>query len=46
MSGGNSDTVFANIENTQNVKGIKDGYDYSKLDKYGLVRREPLSMTK
>jgi len=38
VSGSNVNTVFANIENKPNVKGIKDGFDYSKLDKYGLVK--------
>jgi DNA-directed RNA polymerase II subunit RPB2 len=37
---GNSttDKVFTNIENEANVTGTKPGYDYSKLDKYGLIR--------
>ena len=30
--------TFTNIENTINVVGTKPGYDYSKLDKYGLIR--------
>jgi DNA-directed RNA polymerase II subunit RPB2 len=30
--------VFTNIENEDNVVGLKSGYDYSKLDKYGLIR--------
>ena len=29
--------LFTNIENTTNVSGTKPGYDYSKLDQYGLV---------
>jgi len=32
------DKVFTNIENEANVVGTKPGYDYSKLDKYGLIR--------
>ena len=38
---GNDSTVeklFTNIENESNVVGTKDGYDYSKLDKYGLIK--------
>jgi len=38
---GNDSTVeklFTNIETESNVVGTKDGYDYSKLDKYGLIR--------
>ena len=31
-------TVFSNIENTPNMIGTKPGYDYSKLDKYGLIQ--------
>ena len=30
--------VFTNIENEDNVVGLKSGCDYSKLDKYGLIR--------
>jgi DNA-directed RNA polymerase II subunit RPB2 len=37
VSGSNVNTIFSNIESKPNVKGIKDGFDYSKLDKYGLV---------
>jgi DNA-directed RNA polymerase II subunit RPB2 len=33
-----SQKSFTNIENNINVVGTKPGYDYSKLDKYGLVR--------
>ena len=38
VSGSNVNTSFANIESKPNVKGIKDGFDYSKLDNYGLVK--------
>jgi DNA-directed RNA polymerase II subunit RPB2 len=38
VSGKNVNTIFANIESKPNVKNIKDGYDYSKLDKYGLIQ--------
>jgi len=31
-------TVFSNIENTPNMVGTKPGYDYSKLDKFGLIQ--------
>ena len=30
--------VLLNIENDANVLGTKPGYDYSKLDKYGVVK--------
>uniref|UniRef100_A0A6C0DRM1 DNA-directed RNA polymerase n=1 Tax=viral metagenome TaxID=1070528 RepID=A0A6C0DRM1_9ZZZZ len=30
--------LFTNIENESNVVGTKPGYDYSKLDKYGLIK--------
>jgi DNA-directed RNA polymerase beta subunit len=32
------DHVFTNIENEANVIGTKPGHDYSKLDKYGIIR--------
>jgi len=32
------DKVFTNIESDATVTGTKPGYDYSKLDKYGLIR--------
>ena len=38
VSGSNVNSFFANIESKPNVKGIKDGFDYSKLDSYGLVK--------
>jgi DNA-directed RNA polymerase II subunit RPB2 len=38
VSGSSVNTTFANIENKPNVKGIKEGFDYSKLDKYGIVQ--------
>jgi DNA-directed RNA polymerase II subunit RPB2 len=38
VSGNNVNTFFSNIESKPNVKGIKDGFDYSKLDKHGLVK--------
>jgi len=33
-----TDLKFTNIENENEVVGTKPGYDYSKLDKYGIVR--------
>jgi DNA-directed RNA polymerase beta subunit len=36
--GATIDKVFTNIESEANVVGTKPGYDYSKLDKYGLIR--------
>jgi DNA-directed RNA polymerase II subunit RPB2 len=38
VSGSNVNTSFANIESRPNVKGIKEGFDYSKLDKHGIVK--------
>lgn len=40
---GNSvmDSKFANIEN-ENVIGLKPGYDYSQLDKHGIIRENTL----
>ena len=35
---GKSETKFTNVTMEANAVGIKSGYDYSKLDKYGLVR--------
>jgi len=35
---GKSETKFVNMEIESNIVGIKSGYDYSKLDKYGLIR--------
>ena len=33
-----TDTKFTNIESDAEVVGTKPGYDYSKLDKYGVIR--------
>jgi len=33
-----TDIKFANIESESDVVATKPGYDYSKLDKYGLIR--------
>ena len=35
---GKSETKFVNVESESNIVGTKTGYDYSKLDKYGLIR--------
>jgi len=32
------DKTFTNIESEVSVVGTKDGYDYSKLDKYGIIK--------
>lgn len=37
VSKGTVNTVFANIQSKPDVRGLKEGFDYSKLDKYGLV---------
>jgi DNA-directed RNA polymerase II subunit RPB2 len=36
------ENIFTNIENDGSVLRTKPGYDYSKLDKYGLIREETL----
>jgi DNA-directed RNA polymerase II subunit RPB2 len=38
VSGSSVNTTFSNIETKPNVRGIKDGFDYSKLDTYGIVK--------
>ena len=37
-SGESSEKKFTNIETESNVIGMKPGFDYSKLDKYGIIR--------
>lgn len=37
VTGGTTNTVFADISK-ENVSGLKPGYDYSHLDKWGLVK--------
>jgi DNA-directed RNA polymerase II subunit RPB2 len=37
VASGSIDTIFANIEN-ESVIGKKPGYDYSELDKHGLIK--------
>ena len=36
------DKKFTNIEMESNVVGTKPGYDYSKLDKYGIIRENTI----
>jgi DNA-directed RNA polymerase II subunit RPB2 len=37
VAGSQTNTIFANVQSKPNVKKLKEGFDYSKLDKYGLV---------
>jgi DNA-directed RNA polymerase II subunit RPB2 len=37
ISGSMSNSYFADVQ-TKNVTGLKPGYDYSNLDKYGLIK--------
>ena len=38
VGGATTNKVFTNVETQANVVGTKPGYDYSKLDKYGMIR--------
>ena len=38
VSGTTVNSIFSNIDSKPNVSRLKDGYDYSKLDEYGLVK--------
>jgi DNA-directed RNA polymerase II subunit RPB2 len=38
VSGTTVNTFFSNIESKPKVDRLKEGYDYSKLDEYGLVK--------
>ena len=38
VSGGSTNSFFANIETKPNVSRLKEGFDYSKLDANGLVK--------
>ncbi len=38
VSGSTTNTFFSNVQAKPGVKKLKEGYDYSKLDNYGLVR--------
>ena len=40
VGGSSVNTEFANIEETENVIGLKMGYDYSKLNENGLAKEE------
>jgi len=42
VAGTDVNTFFTNIEAKPNVRGIKEGYDYSKLDANGLVEENTL----
>jgi len=35
---GTIEKLFTNIESDETVRGTKPGYDYSKLDRFGLIR--------
>ena len=35
---GTYEKLFTNIESDSTVVGLKPGYDYAALDKYGLIR--------
>ena len=35
---GTTEKIFTNIDSESTIIGTKPGYDYSKLDKYGLIR--------
>lgn len=39
ISGSTSNSYFADVQ-TKNVAGLKPGYDYSKLDKWGLIKQD------
>ena len=36
------DTKLTNIESSPNIVGTKPGYDYSQLDKYGIIKENTL----
>lgn len=38
VMGSSVESYFTNIENKTGIQGLKDGYDYSKLDENGLVK--------
>jgi DNA-directed RNA polymerase II subunit RPB2 len=38
VSGSTTNSQFADVATKPTVKGIKPGYDYSHLDKYGIIR--------
>ena len=39
ISGSTSNSYFADVQ-TKNVVGLKPGYDYSKLDKWGIIKED------
>ena len=42
VSGKTVNNIFTNIEERPYVKNLKEGYDYSKLDKFGLVEENTM----
>jgi DNA-directed RNA polymerase II subunit RPB2 len=38
VSGNLVNSFFTEIESKQNISGLKPGYDYSQLDKFGLIK--------
>jgi DNA-directed RNA polymerase II subunit RPB2 len=42
VSGSTQNTMFTNIEGKAYVKNLKEGYDYSKLDMFGIVEENTL----
>jgi DNA-directed RNA polymerase II subunit RPB2 len=42
VAGSNVNSTFTNIESKPNVTRLKEGFDYSQLDEYGLVREGTL----
>jgi DNA-directed RNA polymerase II subunit RPB2 len=42
VSGSDVNSTFSNIEAKQNVTRLKEGFDYSQLDEYGLVKENTL----
>ena len=44
VSGNSVNSYFANIQSKENVSGLRPGYDYSYLDKWGLIKENtPIS---
>ena len=37
-----TNSFFTNIENKQNISGLKKGYEYNHLDKWGLVKENTI----
>ena len=38
VSGSTVNSFFSNIESKQNISGLKPGYEYDHLDKFGLIK--------